>query len=55
MNRSEAPVRYVMVAAHTSPDIVEYPDRGTFAAGAKTLSQRGERFFVQLPLPESDA
>jgi Cu/Ag efflux pump CusA len=35
-----------------SPDIVEYPDTGMFAAGAKTNSQRGKRFFVRLPLPE---
>jgi len=55
MNRSDAPVRYVIVAAHASPDIIEYPDRGTFVAGAKTLSQRGEPFFVRLPFPEDTA
>jgi uncharacterized cupin superfamily protein len=52
MNRSDEPMRYVMVAAHASPDIVEYPDKNEFAAGAKSLSQRGEPFFVRLPLPE---
>jgi len=52
MNRTDAPVRYVMVGAHASPDIIEYPDKGTFVAGAKTPSQRGEPFFVRLPLPE---
>jgi uncharacterized cupin superfamily protein len=52
MNRSDVPVRYVMIGAHTSPDVVEYPDKGEFAAGALTQSQRGERFFVRLPLPE---
>lgn len=52
MNRSAEPVRYVMVAAHTTPDIVEYPDDGTFAAMAKTVSQRGEPFFVRDKLPE---
>jgi uncharacterized cupin superfamily protein len=53
LNRGEEPVRYVMVAAHATPDIVEYPDEGTFAAMAKTPSQRGdEQFFVRLPLPE---
>ena len=51
MNLSDAPMRYVMLAAHASPDIVEYPDKGEFAAVAKSLSQRGERFVVRLPLP----
>jgi uncharacterized cupin superfamily protein len=51
LNRSDAPVRYLMIGAHTSPDIVEYVDLGTFAAMAKTSSQRGEPFFVRLPLP----
>lgn len=53
MNWSKAPLRYVMMAAHASPDIVEYPDKGEFAAGAKSLSQRGERLFVRLPLPDA--
>ena len=44
MNLSDAPMRYVMIAAHTSPDIIEYPDKGEFAAVAQSLSQRGERF-----------
>ena len=52
MNLSDATMRYVMVAAHASPDIVEYPDKGEFAAGAKSLSQRGEPFFVRLPIPD---
>jgi uncharacterized cupin superfamily protein len=51
MNRSGEPMRYLMIAAHASPDIIEYPDKGEFAAGAKSLSQRGEPFFVRLPLP----
>jgi uncharacterized cupin superfamily protein len=53
LNRGEEPVRYVMVAAHATPDIVEYPDEGTFAAMAKTPSQHGEQFFVRLPLPDA--
>jgi uncharacterized cupin superfamily protein len=55
MNQSDDAVRYVMMGAHASPDIIEYPDKGEFAAGAKSLSQRGERFFVRLPLPDADA
>jgi uncharacterized cupin superfamily protein len=54
-NRSDAPVRYLMIAAHASPEIIEYPDTGTFVAGAKTHSQRGEPFFVRLPLPADEA
>lgn len=30
-NPTDESVRYVMVGAHASPDIVEYPDEGTFA------------------------
>ena len=52
VNRGDEPVRYLFVAAHASPDVVEYPDEGTFAAFAKTASQRGEPFSVRLPLPE---
>jgi uncharacterized cupin superfamily protein len=52
MNSSDAPMRYVMLAAHTSPDIVEYPDTNEFAALAKSQSQRGTRFSVRLPLPD---
>ena len=39
-------VRYVVVAANVSPDIVEYPDEGTFIAVAKTNSQYGQPFRV---------
>lgn len=53
MNRSGEPMRYVMIAAHASPDVVEYPDKGEFAAVAKSESQRGEPFFVRLPLPDA--
>jgi uncharacterized cupin superfamily protein len=48
MNLGDEPMRYVMIAAHASPDIVEYPDKGEFAAFAKSGS---EPFFVRLPLP----
>jgi uncharacterized cupin superfamily protein len=52
MNRSRAPVRYLMIGVHTSPDIVEYPDAGEFAAFARSASQNGEPFFVRLPLSD---
>jgi uncharacterized cupin superfamily protein len=53
MNRSEEPMRYVMIAAHASPDIVEYPDKGEFAAfAAGAPSHRGKPFFVRLPMPD---
>jgi uncharacterized cupin superfamily protein len=47
MNRTDESVRYVMVGAHASPDIVEYLDEGTYAAFAKTESQHGKQFFVR--------
>jgi uncharacterized cupin superfamily protein len=46
MNRSGAPMRYLMVGAHASPDIVVYPDANEFAAFAK------DEFSVRLPVPE---
>jgi uncharacterized cupin superfamily protein len=52
MNLGEEPMRYVMIAAHATPDIVEYPDKGEFAAVASSRSQRGEPFFVRSALPE---
>lgn len=54
MNPGEARVRYLMVGAHTSPDLVEYPDEGTFAAMAKSHSQHGTPFLVRLPLPADE-
>ena len=54
LNPSDEPVRYLMIGAHASPDIVEYPDTAEFAAGARSLSQRGEPFFVRLPLPADE-
>jgi uncharacterized cupin superfamily protein len=54
-NPTDEPVRYVMAAAHTSPDIVEYPDEGTYAAFAKTKSQHGEPFSVRDKLSRTDS
>jgi uncharacterized cupin superfamily protein len=53
MNLGDEPMRYLMMAAHASPDIVEYPDKGEFAAFAKPTSPGGEPFFVRLPLSDS--
>ena len=41
MNRSDAPVRYIMAAAHPTPEIIEYPDSGEIAVMARTNSQKG--------------
>ncbi len=53
-NPTDEPVRYAMAAVHTSPDIVEYPDEGTYAAFAKTKSQYGEPFSVRDELKRPD-
>jgi uncharacterized cupin superfamily protein len=55
MNLSDSPLRYLMVGSHTTPDIVEYPDKGEFAAMAKTESQRGGQFFVRQQLPDAES
>lgn len=46
LNRSDAVVRYVMVASHTSPDVIEYLDEGKILAWAATESpQQGQPLF----------
>jgi uncharacterized cupin superfamily protein len=40
-NRSDAPVRYVMAAAHPTPEVIEYPDKGTFVVMARTETSAG--------------
>jgi uncharacterized cupin superfamily protein len=36
VNRSREPARYVIAAAHVSPEVVEYPDSSKLAAMART-------------------
>jgi uncharacterized cupin superfamily protein len=43
-NHSDEPVRYLVVAHHDSPDLIEYPDEGTLGAFALTTSESGEPF-----------
>jgi uncharacterized cupin superfamily protein len=45
INRSEAPVRYLMVAEHWSLDVIEYPDEGTLCTAAMTPAETGEPLF----------
>jgi len=40
-NATDQSVRFVVAAAGTTPELVEYPDTGKIAAMAKTPSQRG--------------
>jgi len=40
-NAGETATRFVVAAANTTPEVVEYPDSGKIAAMAKTPSQRG--------------
>lgn len=42
VNRSDGIVRYIMAGAHGSPEIIEYPERGTVCAMARTESQNGQ-------------
>jgi uncharacterized cupin superfamily protein len=46
LNRSEEPVRYLMVAEHWSLDTIEYPDEGTLCTIATTPSQTGDALFT---------
>ena len=45
VNRSDAAARYVMLAAHPTPEVIEYPDSGTFCVMARTESQAGGQLF----------
>jgi uncharacterized cupin superfamily protein len=47
MNLDKEPMRYVMIGAHASPDIVEYLDKDEFAAGS-TFG-----FLGRMPKPEN--
>jgi uncharacterized cupin superfamily protein len=40
-NRTSEPVRYLIAARHVTPEVVEYPDSGKFAAMSYGESQRG--------------
>lgn len=44
-NAGETTVRFVMAAAGTTPEVVEYPDSGKLAAMAKTPSQAGPQLW----------
>jgi uncharacterized cupin superfamily protein len=44
-NDTDAPVRFVMVSDHPSPEVVEYPDLRQITAQARTGSQTGEQLW----------
>jgi uncharacterized cupin superfamily protein len=44
-NASEETARFVVAAAATSPEVVEYPDAGKLAALARTPSQQGAQLW----------
>ena len=53
-NEAGGTARFVVVAAGTTPEVVEYPDTGKLAALAKTPSQRGPRLW-SMHLLENEA
>ena len=46
LNRSTDPARYLMVAAHDTPEVIEYPDKGTLCVYSRTPSQGGEPLYA---------
>jgi uncharacterized cupin superfamily protein len=54
LNRTDAPIRYVVVSNRVSPEVVEYPDLEQVTAQSRHDSQHGERLFVIHDLPKSD-
>src|SRR5581483_10215460 len=49
MNRGDAVLRYVMVAYHGTPEVIEYLDEGVTIVGSQTSSWDGERLFKRFP------
>ena len=54
LNRTDEPVRYLVMGNRVSPEVVEYPDLGQLTAQSRHASQRGERLFVIHDLPSED-
>ena len=52
-NASGGVTRFVVAAANTTPEIVEYPDSGKIAAMAKTPSQQGPGLWTMHFLEQS--
>jgi uncharacterized cupin superfamily protein len=52
-NCSEKPVRYLMAAAHGSPEVIGYPDKGTLVVMARTESQRGGQLISEHRLDDA--
>ncbi len=46
LNRSDEPVRYLVVSNRDAPEVVEYPDLGQVTAQSRLPSQVGEPLFV---------
>jgi uncharacterized cupin superfamily protein len=46
LNRTEEPVRYLMISNREGPEIVEYPDTRQVTAQSRLESQSGEPLFV---------
>ena len=52
-NRTDAVVRYLMVAAHGTPEVIEYPDKGLVVVGSKTPSHDGGELFTAFRLTDA--
>jgi uncharacterized cupin superfamily protein len=52
-NRSDEPVRYLVVAHHGSPDVIEYPDDGTLGVFAVTASESGDGLYTFFHVKDS--
>jgi uncharacterized cupin superfamily protein len=55
LNRSDEPVRYLMVSTRPSPEAVEYPDSRQLSVMAFTESQLGRPLWDMRTLEESSA
>jgi uncharacterized cupin superfamily protein len=54
LNRTDEPIRYLMVSNRGSLEVVEYPDTRQITAQGRHGSQTGERLWLIHDLPESD-
>lgn len=53
LNRTQDPVRYVVVDSKVSPEIIEYPDSGKLASLSRGESQRGQQLWTIHRLDDS--
>jgi uncharacterized cupin superfamily protein len=53
LNRSDGVVRFLMAAAHDTPEVIEYPDRGLIIAASRAPSAGGDSLFAAFRMADA--